>query len=56
MPGGWELVLVLLVVVLVFGSRRLPETARSIGRSMRILKVETQGLRDDDAGERPPAP
>ncbi len=48
MPGGWELVLVLLVVVLVFGSKRLPDTARSLGRSMRILKAETKGLRDDD--------
>ncbi len=48
LPSGWELILVLLVVVLVFGSKRLPESARSLGRSMRILKAETKGLRDDD--------
>jgi sec-independent protein translocase protein TatA len=48
-PGGWELVLVLLVIVVVFGSKRLPDSARSLGRSMRILKAETKGLRDDDA-------
>lgn len=41
--------LILLVVVVVFGSKRLPDTARSLGRSMRILKAETQGLRDDAA-------
>jgi len=48
-PNGWELILVLLVVVLVFGSKRLPESARALGRSMRILKAETKGLHDDDA-------
>ena len=48
-PGGWELILILLVVVLVFGSKRLPESARSIGKSMRILKAETKGMHEDDA-------
>ncbi len=48
LPSGWELILVLLVVVLVFGSKRLPDSARSLGRSMRILKAETKGLREDD--------
>ncbi len=47
-PGGWELVLVLLVIVVVFGSKRLPDSARALGKSMRILKAETKGLRDDD--------
>lgn len=50
MPGGWELVLVLLVVVLVFGSKRLPDSARSLGRSLRIFKAETKGLRSEDGG------
>lgn len=49
LPNGWELILVLLVVVLVFGSKRLPDSARALGRSMRILKAETKGLRDDDS-------
>ena len=48
LPGGWELILVLLVVLVVFGSKRLPDSARSLGRSMRILKAETKGLRTDD--------
>lgn len=56
LPGGWELVLILLVVVVVFGAKRLPDTARSVGRSMRILKAETQGLRTDDDGTGAPAP
>jgi sec-independent protein translocase protein TatA len=50
MPGNWELILILLVVVIVFGAKRLPDSARALGRSMRILKAETKGLRDDDAG------
>ena len=47
-PGGWELVLILVVVLLVFGSKRLPDSARSLGRSLRIFKAETKGLRTDD--------
>ena len=47
MPGGWELVLILLVVMVLFGAKRLPDSARSLGRSMRIFKAETKGLRDD---------
>ncbi len=46
--GGYEAIALLVVVVLVFGSKRLPDTARSLGRSLRILKAETQGLRDDE--------
>jgi sec-independent protein translocase protein TatA len=48
LPNGWELVLILLVVLVVFGSKRLPDSARSLGRSLRILKAETKGLRTDD--------
>ncbi len=47
-PGGWELVLILLVILVVFGSKRLPDSARALGRSLRILKAETKGLHDDD--------
>lgn len=48
-PSGWELVLVLLVILVLFGAKRLPDSARALGRSMRILKAETKGMRDDDA-------
>ena len=47
-PGGWELVLILLVFMLLFGAKRMPDAARSLGRSLRIFKAETKGLRDDD--------
>ena len=48
LPGGWELVLVCLVIMVLFGAKRLPEASRSLGRSLRIFKAETKGLRDDD--------
>jgi sec-independent protein translocase protein TatA len=48
LPGGWELVLIVLVIMVLFGAKRMPDAARSLGRSMRILKAETKGLRDDD--------
>ncbi len=47
-PGGWELVLLLGVLVLLFGATKLPNAARSIGQSMRIFKAETKGMRSDE--------
>jgi Sec-independent protein translocase protein TatA len=35
------------MAILLFGARRLPEAARSLGRSARILKAEVAGLHDD---------
>lgn len=47
-PGGWELVLIVLVILLLFGAKKLPELARGSGRALRIFKSETRGLMDDD--------
>lgn len=47
-PGGWELVLIVLVILLLFGAKKLPELARGSGRALRIFKAETKGLLDDD--------
>lgn len=47
-PGGWELIAILGVLVLLFGASKLPTAARSIGQSMRIFKAEAKGLRSDD--------
>ncbi|MCW0216540.1 MAG: Sec-independent protein translocase subunit TatA [Pseudonocardia sp.] len=49
--GGWEIVILVGVVVLLFGAKRLPTMARSVGQSARIFKGEMRGLRDE-----PPAP
>jgi sec-independent protein translocase protein TatA len=47
-PGGWELVLIVLVILLLFGAKKLPELARGSGRALRIFKSETKGLVYDD--------
>ena len=44
----WKILIVAIVIIVLFGSRKLPDTARSLGRSMRILKTEVQGMHDDD--------
>lgn len=46
--GAPEVIIVLVIVLVVFGSKRLPDSARSLGRSLRIFKAETKGLRTDD--------
>ena len=48
MPGGWELILIVFVILLLFGAAKLPDLARGTGRALRIFKAETKGLRDDD--------
>ena len=48
MPGGWELIVIVLVIVLLFGAKKLPELARGSGQALRIFKDETKGLRTDD--------
>jgi len=44
----WHIILVVVVLILLFGAKRLPDAARSLGRSLRIIKAETQGLINDD--------
>ena len=44
-----ELILLLLVVVVLFGAKRLPDAARGLGRSLRIFKAETKALTEDGA-------
>ena len=46
--GPPEIILILLVLVLLFGAKKLPELARGSGRALRIFKAETKGLMDDD--------
>jgi sec-independent protein translocase protein TatA len=46
--GPPEIILILLVLVLLFGAKKLPELARGSGRALRIFKAETKGLLDED--------
>ncbi len=43
----WHVILVVVVFVLLFGYKKLPDAARGLGKSLRILKSETRALRDE---------
>lgn len=46
---GWpELLIVAAIAMLLFGTKKMPDMARSIGRSMRIVKAELSGLHEDE--------
>jgi len=53
-PGHW--VIVALVLVVLFGAKKLPEAARGLGRSARILKSEVSGLHEDESKKSEPTP
>lgn len=44
---GWEWLIIVALILLLFGAKRLPDAARGLGRSLRIFKAETKGLADD---------
>lgn len=46
--GTTELLIILGVLILLFGAKKLPELARGSGRALRIFKSETKGLMDDE--------
>lgn len=46
-----HILLLLLVVVVLFGAKRLPDSARSLGKSMRIFKSEMKEMKDDSKNE-----
>lgn len=45
-PSHW--LLLVLVVILLFGAKRLPDSARALGRSLRIFKSEVKELNKDE--------
>jgi sec-independent protein translocase protein TatA len=49
----WKILIVAVVIIVMFGSRKLPGAARSLGQSMRILKKEVHGLHEDEPEPRP---
>jgi sec-independent protein translocase protein TatA len=52
-PAHWAIVAI--VVLVLFGSKKLPDAARGLGRSMRIFKSETKGLMSDEEQAQRPA-
>lgn len=55
---GPELLVLVLIILLLFGAKRLPDVARGLGRSLRIFKAETKDLQagEGDAPADAPAP
>jgi sec-independent protein translocase protein TatA len=51
----WKILIVAVVIIVLFGSKKLPYAARSLGQSMRILKKEVQGLHEDETTAGGPA-
>jgi len=45
---GPEILILVLIILLLFGAKRLPDVARGMGRSLRIFKAETKELSADD--------
>lgn len=52
----WHWAILILVLVLLFGSKRLPDAARSLGKSMRIFKSEVKELQADNNSDAPVVP
>ena len=53
--GPWEILIIAGVIILLFGARKMPAMARSLGQSMRILKAETKGMRNEEDADAEPA-
>ncbi len=50
MPGGWELIVIILIIVLLFGGRKIPELMKGLGQGMReFKKARNEG---DDASKK----
>jgi len=47
MPGGWELVIIVLVVILLFGAKKIPELAKGLGKGIREFKDATKEIKDE---------
>lgn len=52
----WHWAILLVVVTVLFGAKRLPDAARSLGKSLRIFKSEVRELQNESRPESPAAP
>jgi sec-independent protein translocase protein TatA len=52
----WHLLIVAIMIIVLFGSKKLPEAARGLGKSMRILKSEAKAMKEDGTAQSTAAP
>lgn len=52
MPQGWEWLILVAVLLLLFGASRLPQMARSIGQSARVFRGEMRGMKTDEEAKK----
>ena len=46
-PGPWEILLVILVIIMLFGGKKIPELARGLGKGLREFKKTTREIKDE---------
>src|SRR6476659_9456257 len=51
----WHWLIIIAVFILLFGAKKLPDAARGLGRSLRILKSEVSAMHEDDPKPKTPA-
>lgn len=52
--SAWQIIILVVIILVIFGSARLPQVAESLGKSLKIFKREVKELRED--GTPPPTP
>jgi len=45
--GGWEILLILVVILIFFGAKKIPEMARGLGKGIREFQDATKGIKDE---------
>ncbi|MBQ3633255.1 MAG: twin-arginine translocase TatA/TatE family subunit [Paludibacteraceae bacterium] len=48
MLGTWEIILIVLVILLIFGGKKIPELMRGLGKGVRSFKDGVNGVEEDD--------
>lgn len=47
-PGGWQIALVILAIVILFGGKKIPELFKGVGEGMKEFKKATKDTLDED--------
>jgi sec-independent protein translocase protein TatA len=56
MIGGWEIIVILFVILLLFGGKKLPEFARNLGKGLHEFKKASQGNLNEESNDKEEPP